>query len=57
MTRIVDDDEAEIEAEIQRELDAISADNLEIDDLEESDLNAYEIIDKVVISVVILFSQ
>ncbi|KAK3699172.1 hypothetical protein QZH41_011874 [Actinostola sp. cb2023] len=46
MTRIVDDDEAEIEAEIQRELDAISADNLEIDDLEESDLNAYEIIDK-----------
>ena len=35
MTRIVDDDEAEIEAEIQKELDAISSENLEIEDLEE----------------------
>jgi hypothetical protein len=34
MTGIVDDDEAEIEAEIQRELDEISEDNLEIEDFE-----------------------
>ncbi|XP_031548663.1 leucine-rich repeat and IQ domain-containing protein 1-like [Actinia tenebrosa] len=38
MTGIIGDDEAEIEAEIQRELDEICEDNIEIEDLENEDL-------------------
>lgn len=38
MTGIIGDDEAEIEAEIQRELDEISEENLEIEDLENEEL-------------------
>lgn len=38
MTGIIGDDEAEIEAEIQRELDEISEENLEVEDLENEEL-------------------
>lgn len=34
MTCILDDDEADIEAEIQRELDALGDDSLHIEDVE-----------------------
>ena len=35
MTCILDDDEADIEAEIQRELDALEDDSLQIEDVED----------------------
>lgn len=56
MTRIVDDDDAEIEAEIQRELDAISAENLEIEDLEE-DESSFELTDKVALTLTMFFFE
>lgn len=46
MTRIVDDDEAEIEAEIQRQLDEISVENLEIEDFDDTS-TSFEINKKV----------
>ena len=36
MTCILDDDEADIEAEIQRELEALGDDSLQIEDVEEN---------------------
>lgn len=39
MTCILDDDEVDIEAEIQRELDALEDDNLRIEDVED-DVNS-----------------
>ena len=36
MTCILDDDEADIEAEIQRELEALGDDSLQIEDVEDS---------------------
>lgn len=36
MTCILDDDEADIEAEIQRELDALGDDRLHIEDVEDA---------------------
>ena len=39
MTCILDDDEADIEAEIQRELDALEDDSLQIQDVED-DVNS-----------------
>lgn len=45
MTCNLDDDEADIEAEIQRELDALEDDSLQIEDVEEdnSTLKASEV--------------
>ena len=36
MTCILDDDEADIEAEIQRELEALGIDSLQIEDVEDN---------------------
>lgn len=40
MTCILDDDEADIEAEIQRELEALGDDSLQIEDVEDSISNS-----------------
>ena len=43
MTCMLDEDEADIEADIQRELDALGNDLLQIEDLEEDSLTAVHV--------------